>query len=63
MSFVQSSDEARGGAVDRPACMTPGCSVNCSHGYSCHERRLGRVSAAPWPVLAVAALAIATLIV
>ncbi len=35
-------------------CATPGCSTNCSYAYSCHEQRVGRTKMAPWPLIALA---------
>lgn len=39
--------------VNEPACMTDGCSVNCSVAYSCHEQRMGRTGHFAWPLIAI----------
>lgn len=51
---MMSETLARTGAKN--PCETPGCSVNCSYAYSCHEQRMGRSRVAAWPIVALAIL-------
>lgn len=63
MSHIQSERNSREPAICQPACMTPGCSTNCSFGYSCHNQRLGRGPVIAWPMVALAGLLIAMLLI
>jgi len=44
--------------IQKPACMTKGCSGNCAFAYSCHEQRMGRTRLVIWPLVGVMALII-----
>lgn len=50
INATESFDKPR---VNRPPCMTDGCSINCSFGYSCHEQRMGRAGHIAWPFIAL----------
>lgn len=64
MSYMSKQrDQVKPAEVNSPPCNNAGCNSSCSYAFSCYEARMGRGPHVPWPLVALAGVAVAALFV
>lgn len=64
MSYMsQSRDQVKSAPVNAPPCETAGCNSSCSFAFSCYEQRMGLGRHVPWPLIALAGIAVLALVI